>query len=359
MKLRNTIIILSLLMLLGACGKPRDNKKQGRPENNDRQAVMVEELSLRPLDEYISLSGKLEGITDITMSSETSGRIISLYKRLGDRVNKGERIGMVENDVTQIRLEQAEAALLSAETAMDNARKNLNYAEASRAKNLISEAEYNTALSAFKGAKAGFDGAKAAREQARLALANSYLLAPESGTISNLMVAAGQYINPGQAIASITDASTLILKTGVGESRIAKLKKGQTVEVRYAPTNQVYTAKIRGFGNRPLPNSVTYPVEIEISNPGSLLPGMVLSARILTTRYNNLLYTSITNIIKEFDKNYVFVITDEDKAEKREISLGRVIGESVEILSGAEVGERIVTSGSENLEDGNLVSIRL
>ncbi len=359
MKLRNLIIILSLLIALSACGKPRDNKKQGRPENNDRQAVMVEELSLRSLDEYISLSGKLEGITDITMSSETSGRIISMYKRLGDRVNKGERIGMVENEVTQIRLEQAEAALLSAETAMENARKNLNFAEASRAKNLISEAEYNTALSAFKGAKAGFDGAKAAREQARLALANSYLLAPESGTISNLMVASGQYINPGQAIASITDASTLILKTGVGESQISKLKKGQAVEVRYAPSNQTYRATIRGFGNRPMPNSVTYPIEIQINQTGNLLPGMVVSAKILTTRYNNMLYTSITNVVKEFDKNYVFVIAEGDKAEKREVSLGKVIGENVEILSGAEIGERIVTSGSENLEDGSLVTIRL
>ncbi|MDD2229922.1 MAG: efflux RND transporter periplasmic adaptor subunit, partial [Candidatus Cloacimonetes bacterium] len=200
------VLALSLLLLLSACGKK--DKAQGTLKQDDGLAVMTEELSLRSIDEYITVSGKLEGITDITMSSETSGRILKLNKRLGDSVAKGERIGMVENNVTQIRLDQAEAAYLSAETAMDNANKNLSYAEASKAKNLISEAEYNTALSAFKGAKAAFDGAKAAKEQARLALANSYLVAPEGGVISNLMVASGQYINPGQAIATITDAST-------------------------------------------------------------------------------------------------------------------------------------------------------
>lgn len=357
MKTRMILIILSLLLLLGACGKKND-KKQGKPANDDRQAVMVEELSLRPLDEYISLSGKLEGITDITMSSETSGRILKLYKRLGDSIAKGERIGMVENDVTQIRLEQAEAALLSSESAFENARKNLSYAEASRAKNLISEAEYNTALSAYKGAKAGYDGAKAAKEQARLALANSYLVAPEGGTISNLMVAAGQYINPGQAIASITDAGTLILKTGVGESQIAKLKKGQAVEIRYQNSGKAYSGRIRGFGIRPLANSATYPVEIEINGTRDLLPGMVVSARILTTRYSSLLYTPITNIVKEFDKNYVFVVVDGSKVQKREVKLGRIIGENVELLSGAEAGESIVNTGSENLEDGSLVTIR-
>ncbi|MDD4310211.1 MAG: efflux RND transporter periplasmic adaptor subunit [Candidatus Cloacimonetes bacterium] len=357
MKTRSILIILSLLLLINACGKKND-KKQSKPANDDRQAVMVEELSLRPLDEYISLSGKLEGITDITMSSETSGRILKLYKRLGDSVSKGERIGMVENDVTQIRLEQAEAALLSSESTFENARKNLSYAEASKAKNLISQAEYNTALSAYKGAKAGFDGAKAAKEQARLALANSYLVAPEGGTISNLMVATGQYINPGQAIASITDASTLILKTGVGESQISKLKKGQAAEIRYQNSNKAYSGKIRGFGIRPLANTATYPVEIEINSTRDLLPGMVVSARILTTRYSSLLYTPITNIVKEFDKNYVFVVAEGDKVQKREVLLGRIIGENVELISGAEAGERIVTTGSENLEDGNLVTIR-
>ncbi len=350
------VLILSLLLSLSACGK-RD-KKQGKPMQDDKQAVMVEELSLRPLDEYISLSGKLEGITDVTMSSETSGRILKLYKKLGDSVAKGERIGMVENDIMQIRVEQADAALLSAETAFENARKNLSYAEASKAKNLISDAEYNTALSAYKGAKAAFDGAKASKEQAKLSLANSYLLAPEGGVISNLMVVSGQYINPGQAIASITDASTLVLKTGVGESQITKLKKGQQAVIRYAGIDKDFSGFIRGFGIKPITNTATYPVEIAINQTRDLLPGMVVSAKILTTRYSQLLYTPITNIVKEFDKNYVFVIGEGDKAEKREVSLGRIIGENVELLSGVEVGERIVTTGNENLEDGSPVTIK-
>ncbi|MDD3235260.1 MAG: efflux RND transporter periplasmic adaptor subunit [Candidatus Cloacimonetes bacterium] len=350
------VIALSLLLLISACGKK--DKTPKKANQDERQAVMVEELSLRPLNEYISVSGKLEGITDITMSSETSGRILRLDKRLGDNVAKGERIGMVENDITQIRLEQAESAYISAETAMQNANKNLSYAEASKTKNLISEAEYNTALAAFKGAKAAFDGAKAAKEQARLALANSYLVAPEAGLISNLMVATGQYINPGQAIATITDARTLILKTGVGESNIGKLKKGQAVELSYKGTEQSFSGQIRGFGIRPLVNTATYPVEIQINQASGLLPGMVLSAKILTNRYNNLLYTSITNIVKEFDKNYVFVIGEGDKAQKRSVGLGRIIGENVELLTGVESGESIVTTGAENIEDGSLVTIK-
>jgi len=349
------ILALSATLSLFSCGKKADGKK-GMPKD-DKQAVMVEELTLRPLEDFVNVSGKLEGITDLTMSSETSGRILQLFKKLGDRVVKGERLGKVENDIMQIRLEQSEAALLSAETALDNARRNMNYAEASKAKNLISEAEYNTAVTSFKGAKAGYDGAKAALEAAKLAYNNSYLLAPESGTISNLLVAAGQYINPGQAIAKITDASSLILKTGVGETLIGKLSKGQAAEIRYVGSDKVFKGRIRGFGISPITNTATYAVEIEVAPQGILMPGMVVTAKILTQRYKDLLYTSITNILKEFGKNYIFVV-EANKAVKKEVQLGRIIGENVEIISGAVAGEQIVTTGAENLEDGSPVQIR-
>ena len=352
---RIILIVITALLLLSACGKK--GSKAPMPKEKDSQAVMVQELAPGTLEDFVSISGKLEGITDITMSSETSGRILQLYKRLGDRVAKGERIGMVENDIMQIRVEQAEAALASAETSMDNARRNLSYAESSKAKNLISEVEYNTAVAAFKGAKAAYDGAKAAMEAARLAMTNSYLVAPEAGTISNLLVASGQYINPGQAIAKITDAKSLILKTGVGESQIAKLKKGLAAQITYIGSKQVFSGRIRGFGSSPITNTANYAVEIEVPGNGVLMPGMVVSARILTDRYTNLIYTSIANISKEFGKDYVFIVQN-DKAIKREVNLGRIIGENVELLSGVAEGDLLVTTGAENLEDGTAVNIR-
>lgn len=353
------ILALVIAALLGACSK-RDDKPGGPMKRDDgSQAVMVEELTLRDIDEHVNVSGKLEGITDVSMSSEASGRILELYKKLGDYVNKGERIGKLDNEVLKIRLDQAEAAFLAAESALDNAQKNMNYATMSRERNLISDAEFNTANSAFKAAKAAFDGAKAGMESARNAYSNSYLMAPEQGRISQLNVSLGQYVNMGMPIASITDASTLILKTGVGESQISKLKAGQSATVTHM--GKSYTATVRGFGIRPLPGSANYPVELTMHGSSGLMPGMVVSVRIRTNTFRNILYTSITNIQKEFDRNFVYVVQkDGDKtiAMQRDVVLGRSISEYVEILGGLEPGEIIVISGSENLEDGSLIKIR-
>jgi RND family efflux transporter MFP subunit len=358
---RYMIIFAAIVLGLSACGKKDDSATAAKGRgNDDRQAVMVESLSLRDVDEYVTVSGKLEGITDIVMSSESSGRLMELNKKLGDTVQAGDRIGRVENEVSRIRVEQAEAAFSSGESALQNARKNLDYAEIARAQNLISEAEYNTAISAFKGAKAGYDGANAALEAARQAYNNSYLVAPAKGKISYLHVAVGQFVSQGMPIANITDGSTLILKTGVGESQIAKLREGQIADISYQGKN--YQGRVRGFGIRPMAGSANYPLEISVSPGSALLPGMVVRAQIKTNTYRNLLYTSITNVAKEYDKNYLWVLNsgegDKQIASRREVQLGRSIGQFVEIISGAEIGDVIVISGSENLEDGSPVKIR-
>lgn len=358
MKIRY-ILPLLLILSLGACGKKEEKTQARGSKNDDRQAVMVEELELRDIDEYIRISGRVEGITDIVMSSESAGRVLALYKNLGDTVKQGERLGMVENEVLRIRLTQAETAFSAAESSLENVQRNLDYASSSRAKNLISEAEYSTALSTFRNAKAGFDGAQAALESARLAFNNSYLLAPTKGRISQVHVALGQYIAPGAPIASITDASVLILKTGVGESQIGKIKVGQSATISHQ--GKEYTAKVRGLGIRPMLGSSNYPVELSISGASGLLPGMVVSARIRVNTYRNLLYTEIANIENQYDKNYLYIVREDGEkvlAEKHEVTLGRTISEFVELTNGVEVGDRIVISGSENLEDGSAVNIR-
>ena len=360
MNFKKTILsALTIMLILSftACKKGKataDNK----PAKDDKQSVIVEVLEKRTLDEYITVSGKLEGSTDVTMTSETAGRVLQLYKKLGDKVTKGERIGKVDNDVYQIRLDQALAAKLSAEAAFENAQLNLTGSENLFKSKTISQAEYNNAISAFKGAKAGLDGAKAGVESAQKALDNSFLVAPEGGIISSLMVGAGQYLNPGTPVAYITDNKVLLIKTGVGESQIGKIKQGQIADITAPGKDKPVKGFIKGFGLRPLATSASYPIEIQLNSPEGLLPGMVVTARILSGRYSNQLYTSINNIIKEYDRNYVFVVDSSNKALRKEVKLGKAIGENVLILSGVSIGDKIVTSGMENLEDNTDVQIR-
>ncbi|MCB5246753.1 MAG: efflux RND transporter periplasmic adaptor subunit, partial [Candidatus Cloacimonetes bacterium] len=210
-------VILALLLFLAACGRGGDSA----PDiTEDIQPVTIEELALRELDDFITVSGKLEGATNVTMSSEASGLVLQVSKKLGDRVSRGESIARIDNQAYLDRLAQARAGLESAATALRNAEKNRDYAVAAFEGKLISQAEYNTAMSAYNGAKAGLDGARAGVEQAQMAVNGTMFKAPEPGVISNLNITAGQFIAAGMPVATIVNDSRLVLKTGVGESQI-------------------------------------------------------------------------------------------------------------------------------------------
>ncbi len=355
--MKKRYILMTLLILTLGFSACKRGKGGDLKSDDEAQPVTVEELGLRSLDDFITVHGKLEGISNVTMSSEASGRVLQLYKKLGDHVNRGERIGKMENDAYQYRLDQAKAGVASAQAAFDTAQRNKNYAEESRAKNLISQAEYNNAVSAHEGAKAQLDGAKAGLEAARSGMDGSYLTAPESGTISNLFIATGQFIAPGQPVVTITNASRLVLRTGVGESQISKVRQGQKVVVTY-PGKEPISAVVSGYGISPLPGSASYPLDIELVNPNGLMPGMVVTAKILTDTYSEQLYSTLTHFKAEFGKYYAFVVDKRNVAHKREVKLGKIIGEFAIIESGLEPGDRIVTSGAENLEDGTKVTVR-
>ncbi len=353
-----TFIITMLLLTGMASCKRKSVPGTGSAGPDELPIVMVEELAAQDLNEYINVSGKLEGSGDIIMVSETTGRLLKLYKKLGDRISKGERLGMTDNEILRLQVEQAEAAKLSAESALENARLNLTASENLYQRQSISEAEYNGAVTAFKAAKAAADGARAGLEAARRNYDNSFLTAPVSGVISKLMAVENQYLTMGTQIAYITDNQNLVIKTGVGESQVTRLNHNQPVEITVPGNDKTVKGVISGIGSRPLPGAANYSLEIRLLSSAGLQPGMVASARILSGVYKNQLYTSINNISEQYDRKYIYTVNADNQVVRKEIQTGRVIGENVIILSGAEPGDRIVTTGAENLEDGVTVQVR-
>ncbi len=361
------VLMISLaLSAVGCKGKPHGggDKQKGNMAQEDtkpesKMSVMVEIAQNQNLAEYIKVTGKLEGYTDIIMASETSGRILALNKKLGDWVDEGTEIGHVDNKDYEIRVEQAEAAKLATEAAFESAELQMQTAENLLEAESISDLEYQNYVSVSKNSQAALDGAKASLEQAQRAYNNSRFIAPVSGYIVNMPVKVGETINMGQTICGIVNSKKLLIKTGVGESEITKLKKGQAVTVTYEGINDKFAGKITGIGIKPLPNSASYPVEIELNNSaGKLYPGMVVEGKILSNIYENVIYTSINNVKQEYDHYYAFVLNAENRAVKTYVTLGVQVERDVIITEGLEVGDQFVVEGIDNLQDGCLVENR-
>ena len=348
--------ILVLILLPLGCG--RSGAPGRRFARSDVPVpVIVEEVMKRDLKEFARITGKLEGITDIIMLSETTGRVLAIAKSLGDWIEEGEMIGTLDNEVVRIRLEQARAALNSANAARETAQMNFQATSRLYDNGSASQAEYQQALYAYQSAVAQRDGAAASLEAAQKAYDNSLLKAPVSGYISYMPLQVGETIFPNAPIAGIVNRQQLLLKSGIGENQIMNIKNDQPVIITYR--GREYPARVRGVGVKAAQGSASYPVEIILDNShGELMPGMVVNALIRTNVYRDIIYTETAFIRSSYDDLYVYTVNDSIRAERTKVTVARTVNEFSIISSGLDAGMKMVIEGIDSLEDGSAVNVR-
>lgn len=353
------VLVIAIILFTSACGKPAGNKKGqfNRETKENPILVMVQEMQLRDLDKYIKITGKLEGITDVNLLSETNGKVVEIYKNLGDWVNKGDAIGRVDNLDAENQLKQAEAALMASEANLESANISFQVSQNLYEKEMISESEFLQSKSAQKNAQAGYNGQLASLERARKNFENSEFIAPVSGYIAELNLEVGEMVSAGRQIAGIVNSKKLKIKTGVSESDISYVTKGDMVMINY--NGKQYKGKVTGVGIRPASGSNNYPVEIVLENPQKILfPGMVIEGQIYSQTFENVLYTSIENLREKYDQTFVYIINNKNRAEIRTITLGQKVANNIIITSGLESGDRLVIDGIDSLTENALVEAR-
>ncbi len=164
-------------------------------------------------------------------------------------------------------------------------------------------------------------------------------------------------VSMGMKVAGIVNSNKLIIRTGIGESDISFVKKGNDVTINYYGKN--YQGKITGVGIRPVTGGNNYPIEITLNNPNlELFPGMIVEAKIYSYTFENVLYTSIENLREKYDKQFVYVINKKNRAELRIIELGEKIANNVIIKTGLQKGDKLVIDGIDSISDGTLVEIK-
>lgn len=368
MKIKKIQILLLLFLLIISCGKQK-KENQAAPKESEvvvkAQKDQVKEVSVhvmkvanRDLTEYVKITGKTSGLIDVTMRSETNGKVVSVNKKLGDYVKKGEAIGKVDNKDLKLAVEQTKVNLLAAEANFESAEISLKAQEKLFNSGNISELEFTQTKSVYKNAQAALKGAKVSLEQTTKAYNNSLLIAPVSGNIAKINIEIGELLSAGQEVCNIVNAENLIIKTGVSESSITSLEIGQQTTIYHPLTNQSFTGFIRSFGIKPSGVTSSYPVEIEMDNSAKkLYPGMVVEASIKSKVHQKVIYISHENIKSDYERPYVYLV-ENNTAKKKYITKGKEIGENVIITNGLKPGDILVTTGFDNLEENSQVIIR-
>ncbi len=167
----------------------------------------------------------------------------------------------------------------------------------------------------------------------------------------------GQNINIGEPVMAIADMQSMRVKIHVNEQDYVYLDKDDAVTVQVeAYPNASFSGLVDRVGVKADPNTNTFEVEILVANPNLVFKaGLTATVNITIDEIEDAIMIPQSCVLFRKNRKEVFVVTDGDKASVREVKLGRADGSSVRIVKGLTPGDKIVTTGSQYLKDGDRV----
>ena len=185
--------------------------------------------------------------------------------------------------------------------------------------------------------------------------------APVTGTIHELMVSEGTYVETGQNMATISSNQRLMIRADLGQQFFDQLPFIETANFRPSYTNKTYTieemnGRLLAAGVSVAENDHYLPIIFEVENKGNLLEGAFTEVYLKTSKKQSVLAVPISAMTEEQGEFYVYTQVSGETYSKRAISPGKSDGLRIEILAGIEPGERVVTRGVVFLKAASMVT---
>jgi HlyD family secretion protein len=254
--------------------------EQEAPVEFDRAPVETRDIVVT-----VEAAGVVEPKISVEVKSKASGEILEMHAETGDRVEQGTLLVQIDKRTPRNRLAQAEAQLKAADARLDIARSQMERSESLHAAGTLSETDLETAILEFANAEAQVVAAQVELENTRIAMDDTEIRAPVSGTIIEKHVETGQVISSptqdvggGTLLLKMADLTSVQVRTLVDETDIGKISPGLGASVTVAAyPNQPFQGVVLKIEPQAIveQNVTMFAVLINIANERELLkPGM-------------------------------------------------------------------------------------
>ena len=343
------LILLGLsavIPLATGCAKSQAVDEKSTPEVEQVRMTNVEIQLVRPSDmeEYLELSGATEARRDIIISSEQGGTVQQVMVDRGDRVKQGQVLALVNADIYEAQLAEAEANLRIKDAGLKKAK-------------ALFERQSITAMQRLQ-AQVDYDMAEANVKTARARLDRAIVKAPFGGVVDDRFVDPGEMVNPGGQIFHLVDFGQLKIKSEFAEKDVTRFRPGAFAEVRFAAfPDSVFRAQLSFIASSAHAASKTFPCEFVLDNPkGVVRGGMFASIRVLKEVHRDVLVLPQTALVETEQGRSVFVLSGET-ARRQPVRLGASNNGQVIISEGLTPEETVVVTGNRDLVDGQKVKV--
>jgi RND family efflux transporter MFP subunit len=343
------VIVAALLATLAAgCAKQETKSEAPRPV---RTAAVTESGT----EEWV-LSGEVRARYETRLSFRLPGQMLVRKVEVGGLVRQGQAVAVLDSRDARLAQSSAQAQLAQAQSQARLAEADLKRFAELRAKNFISQAEYDRREAQALQAREQATAARAQASQAANQVGYAVLAAPHGGIITALEAEAGQVLAAGQTVARLARPEELEVAVNVPEHRLEAFRKAHEYQVRlWSAPEKTYRGRLRELSPVADAASRTYAARISLQNEdGSLAIGMTAELRVRAAG-GALPQVPLSAVFHRDGKPAVWVLED-GRVRLVEVTAGEVSGNLVAIAAGLDAGQRIVTAGVNRLEDGQSVA---
>jgi RND family efflux transporter MFP subunit len=366
-KLRNAAIAVALLIILGAAAGllPRWHRRAAlRAETRElavQTVAVVSPSQAQAAGGDLILPAEVKPLVDAPIYARSSGYLKRWFVDIGAEVKEGDLLA--ETDAPELRQElaQAKAELAQAEAALALAR-----TTAARWAELLKTASVSEQEAAEKQADlelkiANVDAAHAHVRRLEELQSFSVIKAPFNGTITARAIDVGQLVvaNSSRELFHLAQTDTLRIYARVPQTAARSVVPGQMAELTVPELpGRVFPAKIVRTSGAMSSDSRTLLVELQVDNSRhEILAGTFAQVRFTESKMSPGLSLPSNTLLFRSEGLQVGVVGDDGKVELRNVTLGRDLGPTVEILSGVTPKDRVILNPADSLVSGTTVRV--
>ncbi|MFO7938456.1 MAG: efflux RND transporter periplasmic adaptor subunit [Bacteroidales bacterium] len=311
-------------------------------------SVKVNTLKPEVFQHFIEAQGMVESDNNVFIPGQAGGIVKRIYVEEGDRVEKGQVLAQIDDEILRKNREELLTGLELATTVYERQKRLWD-------KKIGSEIQFLEA----KNTKESLENKLAAlNEQLEL----YKIVTPIAGVVDAITLKEGEMAAAGFGAVRVVQPGKLKIAASLSESYAGNVQVNDTVKVKFPSANKESFHRISSISQVIDPNSRTFDFEIRL--PGQMeavKPNMMAVLTINDYTRNDALTVPLNVVQKESDSQYLFVAVEKEGewiAERRTVTTGKYYNNRVEILSGLDAGDKVIITGYGDLGSGQKVAVK-
>ncbi len=316
----------------------------------EKPAVPVQEIIVKSnkFTRFVDVQGIVEADDIVNVSSEVGGRILKLYVKEGQYVNKGQLVATTDLSTLEKQIAEIQTRLDLASTVFERQKRLWD-------QGIGSEIQ-------FLQAKSNKEGLEKSLETLNSQIVKKNIYAPISGYVDREFLQSGETASPGMPIIQILNTKNIKIVADVQENFLKSIQKGDSASIFFPALNIQLEETITMIGRTIDLTNRTFKIEIDTkSNNGKLKPNLLAVITFKDFEVDDVITIPLDVVQEEVTgKKFVYVVKEEDSkliARKSYIEIGESTINTIIVTKGISLGDRLITKGTKDISDGDLIKL--